>query len=125
MTRFRDAYHRFSYSILVNGKSRGYIKATRGIRQGDPLSPFLFVIAMDYLTNLITEAWRKNLIQYFTPRNNNDLNTSRLLFVDDILLFSVAESEKLQNLYYILQNFQASFQLKDQLTKIKIFGTQC
>lgn len=109
----------------MNGKSRGYIKATRGIRQGDPLSPFLFVIAMDYLTNLITEAWRKNLIQYFTPRNNNDLNTSRLLFVDDILLFSVAESEKLQNLYYILQNFQASFQLKDQLTKIKIFGTQC
>lgn len=42
-----------SYSILIKDKPRGYIQASRGIRQGNPLSPFLFVIAMDYLSRLI------------------------------------------------------------------------
>lgn len=52
-----------SYSILINGKPKGYIQASKGITQGYPLSPFLFVIAMDYLSRLIDKAQQEGLIK--------------------------------------------------------------
>ncbi|KAA0040707.1 LINE-1 retrotransposable element ORF2 protein [Cucumis melo var. makuwa] len=43
------------YSILINGRPKGRIIPNRGLRQGDPISPFIFVIAMDYLSRLLTQ----------------------------------------------------------------------
>ena len=45
-----------TYLILINGEPQGMIHPTRGIRQGDPLSPFLFLLCMEGLHGLIQHA---------------------------------------------------------------------
>ena len=48
-----------SISILLDGGKLTLFKPTRGIRQGDPLSPYLFILCMEYLGFLINESCRK------------------------------------------------------------------
>ena len=51
------------YSIMINEKPQGRFKSTSGIRQGDPISPFLFVLALDYLSRLLNLLEEKGCIK--------------------------------------------------------------
>jgi hypothetical protein len=51
-----------SFSILINGQPSPYFKPHRGIRQGDPLSPYLFILCADVFSGLITKAQNQSLI---------------------------------------------------------------
>ena len=55
------------YSILVNREPRGMINPSKGIRQGDPLSPFLFLLCTEGLHGLIMQATRAKEINGFSP----------------------------------------------------------
>lgn len=109
------------YSIIINGKQRGYIQATRGIRQGDPLSPFLFVIAMDYLSNLMEDARSKGIIKGYVSRNNL-VQISHLLFVEDILLLSIDNATYMKNLRFIIKTFEKAFGLIINLLKSSVLA---
>ena len=75
-----------TYSILVNGEPQGHIVPTRGIRQGDPLSPYLFLLCSEGLNGLIQQAVTEGNIQGVSLCKNGP-KISHLFFADDSLLF--------------------------------------
>lgn len=68
-----------SYSILVNEEAKGNIKPSRGVRQGDPLSPYLFLIVSKGLTSLIHQATHVDRIWGFSLCKNG-LKITQLFF---------------------------------------------
>eukprot|EP00253_Pinus_taeda_P001601 PITA_01601 len=74
-----------SYAILINGTTTPFFKGQRGLRQGCPLSPLLFLLVAEGLRQLIQKAKREGKVRGIEVAFN--LNISHLLFVDDILVF--------------------------------------
>lgn len=95
-----------SYSIVINGKPIAPFDAKRGMRQGDPLSPYLFVLAMEYLTRLMKTLKNKPDFN-FHPRYEK-LNIVQLNFADDLLLFCRGDFISTQMLYDCFHQFSAS-----------------
>ena len=54
-----------SFSVLVNGTAKGWIKAYRGLRQADPLPPFLFTIVVDVLSRMLFRVEERGLFEGF------------------------------------------------------------
>lgn len=71
-----------NYSILINGEPKGYIKPSWGLRQGNPLSPYLFLICTEGLISFLSKATIDcSLTGIWIYRGA--LAISHILFVDD------------------------------------------
>lgn len=75
-----------SFSVLVNGSPSRQFKASRSIRQGDPLSPFLFTIVAEALGALLVQAPDIGLVKGFEAVHNGE-TISHLQFMDSTVLF--------------------------------------
>ena len=78
-----------TFSIMVNDSPAGFFRSSRGLRQGDPLSPYLFVIGMEVLSCLIAEVVDGGFLSScrFGGREGEGLTVSHLLYADDTILF--------------------------------------
>jgi len=90
-----------SYSILINGEPRGIITPTRGIKQGDLLSPYLFIRCAEGLSAMLRKAKSTNQLKGIMSSQNR-VCISHLLFANDSLLFCQATVEECQRLLNIL-----------------------
>ncbi|WMV40242.1 hypothetical protein MTR67_033627 [Solanum verrucosum] len=97
------------FSILINGAPSGFFSSERGLRQGDPLSPFLFILAMEGLNDMLRTAQTRGWIRGFNANMNNrqGLAISHLQYADDTLIFCDADSSQLKYLRVILILFEA------------------
>ena len=83
------------FRSLVNDNPTGYILPSRGLRQGDPLSPYLFLFYAERLTALLRKAETDGIIRGVAA-NRGGPCISHLVFAYDILLFCRASIEECQ-----------------------------
>lgn len=85
------------FSVLYNGSVHGYFKSSRGLRQGDPLAPSLFIIAEEVLSRGLLALYASGAVKPFhVPRGCPA--TSHLLFADDTIIFTNGSKRSLERL---------------------------
>jgi len=93
-----------NFSILLNGLPSSTFSATRGIRQGDPISPFLFIMVAEGLGRYFKKELREKKIKGLRLWGNN-LPITHQQFVDDIMLFCEVSIKEVRNVKRILDPF--------------------
>lgn len=96
-----------SYAVVVNGQPVGIIHPTRGIRQGDPLSPYLFLLCAEALSSLIRHAENIGSITG-VPTSKKGPRLSHLFFADESLLFCKANSVEWRRLVRLLDKYEVA-----------------
>ncbi|GJV09459.1 putative RNA-directed DNA polymerase [Tanacetum coccineum] len=105
-----------SFSISINGYLHGYFKGKRGLRQGDPMSPYLFTLVMEVLTLMLHR--RVSLSESFTyHRYCSDLNIINLCFADDLFLFAHGDANSARVIMDSLEEFKNASGLTPSLPK--------
>ncbi|KAM2092455.1 hypothetical protein TB2_030374 [Malus domestica] len=109
-----------SYSILMNGTPKGYILPQRGLRQGDPLSPYLFLLCTEGLSALIRKGLEMGALHgvKVTPKG---MPITHLLFADDSVLFCEATVEEARGVREILNSYAVGSGQEINMLKSSIF----
>lgn len=109
------------YSILINGTLKWLIQATKGLRPGDPLSSFLFLLVVDVLSQIIYKVVEGNIIDPFWIRRN-EVSLSHCQFVNETMLFCSGKEEFFIILNHMVALFEDMSGLKINRSKCTIFG---
>lgn len=107
-------------SVLFNGEKTGHFQPKRGLRQGDPLSPYLFVFCLEKLSELIEQAVaQKRWSPLKITRQGPAL--THMLFADDLVFFGKSDSTTVATIMEILDKFCKISGQKVNHAKSKIY----
>lgn len=77
-----------TYSVLINGEPRGFITPSKGIKQGDPLSPYLFLLCAEGLPALLRKVEENHALKGIMS-SQQGVHISHMLFADDSPSYSI------------------------------------
>lgn len=93
------------YSVLVNGKSQGFFTSSRGLKQGDPLSPTLFIIAAEVLSRGLNKLHEDGRYKgYGLPKWSPKIN--HLAYADDTILFGSGGKCSVTKMMRVLKDYE-------------------
>jgi hypothetical protein len=108
------------YSVLVNGEKVGLVIPGHGRRQGDPLSPYLFILCAEGLSSLISRVETTGDLTG-TAICRGAPRVTHLLFADDCFLFFKACERQAQTMKNILSMYEAASRQSISLPKSEIY----
>ncbi|GJU43577.1 hypothetical protein Tco_1200843 [Tanacetum coccineum] len=94
-----------SFSLSINGDIYRFFKSKRGLRQGDPLSPYLFTLVMKVLT-LILKRRVRNSDSFRYHKHCKDLKIINVCFADDLFIFSRGDVDSTHVIMESLKEFK-------------------
>lgn len=97
-----------SYSVKVNGVPGATTFPSRGLRQGEPLSPYLFLLCAEGLISLFQQAERNGCIKGLAV-SRGGISINHLLFTDDCVIFCRAKQEEWYYVEHILRMYECAF----------------
>lgn len=110
------------FSILLNGGPLQPFCPSRGIRQGDPLSPFLFIIMAEGLGRSLTKAKQQNQLKGIKPVHQGPIVTHQQ-FVDNTMLIGAPTVQEARTISKVLKTFSEASGMEINLTKSKLFSS--
>lgn len=107
------------FSVAINGELAGFFEGKKGLRQGDPLSPYLFILVMEALSKMLELASDLGKIELHPKCSNPKI--THLLFADDLLVFSNGSRVSLSGISEVMHMFKEFSGLDMNPTKSEIF----
>ncbi|XP_059302055.1 uncharacterized protein LOC132053985 [Lycium ferocissimum] len=107
------------FSVKVNGVGHGYFEGKRGLRQGDPISPLLFVLVMEYLSRVLSKMSELPDFRYHPMCKATKL--THLIFADDLMIFCKGNLKSVSRVMEALSPFSKVTGLVANLDKSNIF----
>ena len=95
-----------SYYVLINGEAKGNIVPTRGLRQGDPISPYLFLLCAEGLSAMLRKEEEQGKIHGISISRGAP-RISHLFFADDSIVFCRASVEESRRILQVLEDYEA------------------
>ena len=110
------------FSILINGSPSDFFQSSRGLRQGDPLSPYLFVIVMEVFSCFLRRTISGGFLSGWRVRGRSGegVQISHLLFADDTLVFCEESLDQMTYLSWLLMWLEVCSGLKINLEKSEL-----
>ncbi|CAJ2636364.1 unnamed protein product [Trifolium pratense] len=112
--------HSAKLSLLVNGKIVGFFGCSRGVRQGDPLSPLLFCIAEEVLSRHFSLLVDDNKLSCIT--SGRTILPSHSIFADDLMIFCKATKKNARNIHDLLEEYGANSGQRVSPHKSKLYA---
>ncbi|XP_071700478.1 uncharacterized protein [Rutidosis leptorrhynchoides] len=110
-----------SISVLINGSPTNEFKVSRGVRQGDPLSPFLFILAAEGL-NILSKAITDSGVFKGVEIGRDKILLSHLQYADDTVFLGKWSRENIYSIRNLLKCFELASGLKVNFQKSCIYG---